>query len=138
MPGKQRLNAVRTLLLNPREPYPDPHREVARGWYICRKSGDAAVCATGQATGLFVRGRCTRESLLAARASFEGKALSRSCVASVLPLAGAENIAEDGGLFRRAKRESIAKNRLGQLQVVISGFHRITLHRPRFDPASRQ
>ena len=38
-----------------------------------------------------------------------GKALSRSCVASVLPLAGAENIAEDGGLFRRAKRESIAK-----------------------------
>ena len=109
MPGKQRLNAVRTLLLNPREPYPDPHREVARGWYICRKSGDAAVCATGQATGLFVRGRCTRESLLAARASFEGKALSRSWVASVLPLAGAENIAEDGGLFRRAKRESIAK-----------------------------
>ena len=70
MPGKQRLNTVAgtTLLLNPRESYPDPHREVARGWYICRKSGDAAVCAAGQATGLFVRGRCTRESLLAARA----------------------------------------------------------------------
>ena len=70
MPGKQRLNTVAgtTLLLNPRESYPDPHREVARGWYICRKSGDATVCAAGQATGLFVRGRCTRESLLAARA----------------------------------------------------------------------